>query len=114
MALVVPSALAAEQLHEHGALGTRADEAHLAARDVDQLRQLVHAAAPQQPPEPRATILAFDPSWRGAGRQVEPLRPLMRGPHRAELEQIEDLPVAADTLLAEEDGPRRFKLDREG
>jgi hypothetical protein len=34
---------------------TRADEAHLALDHVDQLRQLVHAVAPDEPAEPSAT-----------------------------------------------------------
>src|SRR3990172_7897229 len=35
-----------EPLHEHRPLGPRPDDAHLAAEDVDELRQLVEAEAP--------------------------------------------------------------------
>src|SRR5213596_2096635 len=74
----------AELLDEARALGTRADEAHLTAQDVPELRQLVETPASQERPEPRAPLV---------------IRPRPRGPglalgvhtHRAELEHLEAL-----------------------
>src|SRR5438874_11168789 len=46
--LLVAGNLALELLNEAGALGARADDAHLAAQDVDELRDLVQAGLAEQ------------------------------------------------------------------
>src|SRR6266496_2742530 len=48
VALLVAGDLALELFDEAGALGARADDAHLAAQDVDELRDLVQARLAQQ------------------------------------------------------------------
>ena len=83
--------LAGEQVGEAGDVGPRTDQAHLAAQDVDQLRQLVDL----EPAHPRPG--AGDP--RVAGRGDGGAAPRA---HRADLHHFEQLAVLADAGLTEE------------
>ena len=60
----------------------RTDRAHLAAKNVDELRQLVEAGGTKQTPHPRDPPVA----------------------HRSEFENVERPPAVADALLPEQDG----------
>src|SRR5947209_19988221 len=51
--------LLAELIDEHRALGPRADEAHVAAEHVEELRNLVEARAAQPPADRRRAIVAL-------------------------------------------------------
>src|SRR3954453_13852387 len=59
VAVLVAVDAALEQLHELGPLGTRADDAHLAAQDVEELRQLVDRGASHQLADRGAAIRAL-------------------------------------------------------
>ncbi len=75
MAVAVAGDVAPEQLHELGALGARADQAHLTAQHVEQLGQLVEGAAAQDAAYERAPILAvLDAARRGVERAACPPR----------------------------------------
>src|SRR3954469_19684916 len=77
---------------------TRADEAHLAAQDVQQLRQLVQRRAAQAPPDARdARVVAYleQPVRLVPGREVG-LHPVGAVDHRAELEHRETRAVLTD------------------
>ena len=67
MAVGVARQVAPEQRRELGALRARADQAHLAAEHVDELRQLVQRRAAQEAPDARAAVLALDAAGRRAG-----------------------------------------------
>ncbi len=61
-------------------LGAWADQAHIAAQHIDQLRQLVEAEAPQYPPErrnPRVIVLLMDQV--AGGIALRNLLPLLVG-----------------------------------
>ncbi len=76
----------------------RADEAHLAAQHVPQLGQLVDRGLAQQVADARdARVALVDRVARALGVGVDD--------HRAQLQHLERLAVAADALLAEEDRP---------
>src|SRR5438128_8728669 len=83
-----------------------ADEAHVAAQDVDELRDLVEAIAPEHGAQPRdaAAVVAQD--------GVRLAR--VEDAHGAELDETEEPAVKADTLLDEEDGAAALQLDAEG
>ena len=85
----------------------RPDQAHLAAHNVPQLRQLVDRAAPQEAAAARDPRVALVHGVAGP----EPLGVLH---HRAQLEQLELDAVLADALLPEEDGAAILELDGEG
>ena len=84
----------------------RPDQAHLAAHDVPELRQLVDRGAAKDPADARDPAVARVDGVAGT---------LVLGvdDHRAELEQLEVLAVLADTGLAEEDGAAVLDLDRD-
>ncbi len=73
-------------------LRTRADDAHLAAQDVDQLRQLVEAEPAQEAPDPGDARVVGELEHRVA-QVIEPdhVREafLGVGDHRAELVHLE-------------------------
>ena len=76
-------------------LGPRADEGHVAAEDVPQLRQLVEVMLAQELADARQALVAALPVelWPG-GLGVER--------HRAELVDVERASEAADALLPEQ------------
>ena len=99
--------LGGELLDEVGPLGARADQAHVAAEHVEELRQFVDAQQPDDVAHPG------DPAVVGRG----PLRLavfLGIGAHAAELGDLEVLAVVAHPLLAVEDRPAAFQLDGDG
>ena len=73
-------------------LRARADDAHVAAQDVDELRQLVEAEAAQQPPDPGDPRIGAQLEHR-LGQVLEHHdigeRPLGVGDHRAQLVHAE-------------------------
>src|SRR6185312_5309730 len=93
----------------------RADDAHLAAQDVEELRELVEREPPQELAHARhaRVVLRLE---EGALRVVEALHVgdalLGVGDHGAELEGVEDLALVAVALLREQDRPRRVELDQ--
>ncbi len=100
----------------------RADEAHLAAHHVQQLRQLVDAGAAQEPPDSRhprvGGRLEHDrrravPEIRVEVRDLRPPR-LGVDRHRPELPHPEPLVAYAHPLLAEEHRSAGVELDRRG
>src|SRR5205807_3080837 len=107
MAEHVPGHPPAELLDEARALGTRADEAHLTAQDVPELRKLVEAEAPEERPEPRAPrVVRPRPDGAGLALGIHA--------HRAELEHLEAPAVQTHPLLAVEDGPGGGELEEDG
>src|SRR5205085_6713254 len=103
VAVAVADDVLPEELDELGSLRARAHEAHLAAQDVQQLRQLVERGAAQEAPDRGTTVLALDAARGGVAAEQEVQRVDLvvgivrrRGqlPHRAELEEVEDLAVA--------------------
>src|SRR5262249_18311987 len=98
--------LLVELLDKIRALGARPDKAHLAAQNVDELRDLVDAGPADEISYPGDTRIAF-------------LRPLRRAillgvlPHRTELDDLECAPVLAHSLLRIKDRSRRFEFDGE-
>lgn len=86
--------------------GSRADDAHLSAQYVDELRQLVQPRASQDPADPGYAGIPL-PGPLGPGL----LRVLDHGP---ELEAVVLPAVLAHSLLHVEDGPSRIQLDRHG
>src|SRR5256712_4734436 len=96
-----------ELLDEARALRARADEAHLTAQDVPELRQLVETPASQERPEPRAPrVIRPRPHRARLALGVHT--------HRAKLEHLEALAVQTHPLLAVEDGPRGHELEGRG
>jgi hypothetical protein len=98
-------------------LGTRADQRHVGSEDVDQLRQLVEAGPPQEPPNPRHPRVVGNLEHRLVELlQVDQLGEALLGvgDHRAELEHRERLAVLAGAPLAEEDGTPGVEEDQEG
>ena len=76
----------------------RTNYRHVTQENVDELRQLVQARAPQEPSKPRdARIVAPGLIYCGA---------VLGDQHRAELEYLEDAIVLAITALAKEHRPR--------
>ena len=95
----------------------RADEAHLAAHDVEQLRQLVQRGACAASRPTRVTrgssAILNRPSCASLRSRSDVLHRLGVGDHRAELEHVEALAVAADAQLAEEHRAAAVELDRD-
>src|SRR5690606_30327611 len=81
-----------ELVHELGALGAWADDAHLAAQHVPELRQLVEAQFADDPSDPGDAVVVR----RGPAR---PPVLLGVGAHAAELDQLEGAAVFADAFL---------------
>ena len=110
---------------EHGRLvrdaRTGADERHVAAEHVDELRQLVEAVAPQPRSDPRDLVRTRElvearRRWGCAGVHDRLDVRTMRGlvgidHHRPELEERERLHVLAEPLLTEEHRTRRVAAD---
>ena len=94
---------------------TRADERHLAAQHVHQLRQLVQREAPQHPPDARQARVVADLEQRARGL-VElfevGLALLGVGVHRAELQARERSLADAAARRAEHDRPARGERAR--
>src|SRR5215207_2424668 len=84
----------------------RPDQAHVAADDVPELRQLVEREPPQDASGPRDARIALVHGPPGSLL-------LGAGHHRAELEQLEVLAVPPDAPLPVEDGAAVLELDRE-
>ena len=88
----------AELLDEMRPLGPRADDGHVAAKDVPELRQLVDVRSAQEPAERRhPRIVGCRPHRSGLA-----LRIIV---HRSELDDGERLAVQARALLAIEHRP---------
>jgi len=94
--------------HPHAdRVGTRPDERHLTLEDVEQLRQLIEARAPEERPEPGHARIALErlPAPRGiACRMV----------HRAELVELEDSALMTVPLLPEQHRTVGLQLDEAG
>ena len=110
-----------EQLHELGALGARADDAHLAAQHVEELRQLVQRGAAQEAPD---GVRRSSPSTPPGAVSPPSRKPRAHRPraapaampaiaHRAELVEVEQRAVAAHAALAEEDRAGRGEAHHE-
>ena len=86
-------------------IGSRPDEAHLTANDVQELRQLVQARPPQKATATRnSRILGHEPE--GVLGQLLSASDLDRiRDHRSELQHRERPPEAAGARVHEEDGP---------
>src|SRR5205823_2701912 len=98
----LPRGIALDLVRESGA---RADEAHVSAHDVPELRQLVDRQPPQQPADARdARIARVDGEARALLLRINL--------HRPELHELEFRSVYADTPLAIEDGAAVLDLDR--
>src|SRR6266516_2789896 len=99
----LPRRVARDLIRERGAW---ADEAHVPAEDVPQLRQLVDGKPPQQTAGTRDARIALVDGEAGA----LVLRPDL---HRPQLHELELRSVQADAPLSVEDGPAVVELDRE-
>src|SRR5439155_21081684 len=105
----------AQFVHERWTFRTLADEAHVAAHHIDELRQLIHTRQPDKFPPPRNAIVVF----LGPSRDAVFLRV---DTHAAKLEDFEYLPGFTDPLLPiqnrpaslEPDSQRRNQHDRQG
>jgi hypothetical protein len=86
--------------------GAGADEAHVAAHDVPQLRQLVDRQPAQQPAGARDAWIAL---VDGEPRTL----PLCADLHRPQLHELELFAVQADAPLPVEDGAAVVELDRQ-
>ena len=95
VALRVARQLGGELLDEVRALRSRPDEGHVATQDVPQLRQFVERGAPQDPADRADALVADDRPLRGR-------LALVGGPHRPELQALEELPVPADARLTKD------------
>ena len=91
-------------LHPHGR--ARADQAHLAAQHVDEVRQLVEREAPQQRADARDARIALVDRQPGAHL-------LGAAHHRAQLEQVEVAAALADPALAVDRRAAALEPDRE-
>src|SRR3569623_216512 len=93
--------------HEIGTLGTRADEAHVAEENVEYLRQLVDAGAPDKTSGERdAAVVLAGPARLAVFFRVDA--------HAAELEDGEFAAALADAVLAVEHRPGTFQFDEQG
>ena len=87
-----------------GQCRTRADEGHLATHDVDEVWQLVERPAPQEPADASDSRVALVDRHSGA----HPFRP---NDHRAQLHDLEGVPVQARSALPVEHRPAAVELD---
>src|SRR3954462_14282730 len=99
VALGVAGKARLEHLHVLGALGSRADEAHVPTGDVEELWKLVQRCPPPPPADPGAPVAPLDPAGRLAGDRNERGRRRLLA-HRAEFQDIEWPVVATDAALA--------------
>src|ERR687892_1245365 len=106
MAVVVAVEARTEEVHELRPLRARPHEAHVAAQHVDQLRQLVEGGPAHEGADASAPIGTLDAARGDVGGQPHHVRllPVVGGAvvhaHRAELEDLEAVAVAADAPLA--------------
>ena len=98
--LPVRGQLVRELLEEDGADGSRADEAHVAAQDVPELRDLVQLRRLQPLAERRELLLGAPHELLA---EVRAEARLGVGLQRPELQHEEDAPAAPDALAAVED-----------
>ena len=97
----------AELLDEDRALGPRADQAHLAPQDVEELGQLVDVGVPEPVADAgAAAVVVRGPDRAGLAFRV--------GAHAAELDDPEPPPPLPDPLLGVEDRPARGQKDGQG
>src|SRR5450759_3364712 len=107
VALAVPRYLLQVPFHEERALRARPHEAHLAAQDVDQLRELVDAVLPHeaaQRRDPRVVVAGE----HGTGQLLGVLD------HAAELHEGERLHVAPEAFLAQQNRRTHRHEDEHG
>ena len=99
--------LALELIEEDRPDGPRPDQAHVALDDVEELRQLIELPLLQELADRRIDRVPFREETRAD---------LLLGVHleRAELEDVEDALVLADTLPRIEHGPAAAELDADG
>ena len=90
-----------------GECGTWADQAHVAAHDVPQLRQLVDRQAAEDAAGASDARVALVDSETGTARLGADL-------HRAQLQELELVAVQADAPLSVEDRAAVGELDRDG
>src|SRR5205085_4283894 len=88
---------------EDGAFGSRPDEAHIAANDVDELRQLVNAQLAYEATDARDARIILTRPDRAVLFGV--------GAHRAKLDHPENVVVQSEALLCVENRPARIELD---
>ena len=92
--------------HELRTLRPRADQAHVAAEHVPQLRQFIEMAGPQEAAEQgNARVAGHRPA--GAGQRLAVMD------HGAEFEDRERPAILADALLGVECGAARGQLDQQ-
>src|ERR687887_168829 len=104
---VEPAALPGRVLlHLVAKRGPRADEAHVAADDVPELRQLVEREAAEEAARPGDAGVAAVDGEAGA-------LALGADDHRPQLEQVEVSALVADAALAVEDRAAVLELDRD-
>jgi hypothetical protein len=102
--IVVRNQLAQAVNHDR-AFGPRADETHLAAQHVDELRQLVQVKPPQISAGGRDTgIIGQSPLRTGIRLGIFP--------HGTELKHFERLPAHPDAPLAVKNGSCRLEPNR--
>src|SRR4051794_9311646 len=85
--------------------GARADEAHVAADDIPELRDLVERQSPQRTTDPRDAWIAL---VHGVARSFT----LGPDSHRAQLDELEVSAAQADSALPIEDRAPVVELDR--
>ncbi|SRR5258706_14437738 len=95
---------AAQFVHERRTLRTRANKAHVAAYDVEELWQLIDSRQPQEFPHPRNAVVVFLRPSRDAIH-------LRISAHAPKFEDLEYFPGLADSFLAIENRPAGFKPD---
>src|SRR5271156_3394976 len=93
MALVVIRNFFPEHANKFGAFGTRPDEAHIAAQNVDQLRQLVQPKLPQYPADTSDALIIRSRPHRFAFFSIFS--------HGAELQDGKSAAMESDALLTE-------------
>src|SRR5581483_5969087 len=86
-----------EMLDEARDLRTRPHQTHLAAHDIEQLRQFVYLVVPQYPPDGRDPVII-----RSRDRRAAAICAMIHG---TELEDGERTSITPDTLLLIEDWP---------
>ncbi len=106
MALVVARQMPPEQRHERGPFGPRADDRHVAAQHVEELRELVDARAAQERAHSGgAAVGRRSPDRAGLGLGVDG--------HRTEFKQVELDAAAPDAPLPVQDRSARLQMHRD-
>src|SRR5215218_3826746 len=113
MAVAVAVDVLLEGADEVRALRARPDDRHVAAQDVEELRQLVERQAAHDLADARAAVVALDAAGGEARLRHELLGGGRRDPHRAELEHVELAAVETDAALAVEDRAGRAQAHGE-